>query len=155
MGVYARILLASDGTREGLAALREGALAARAFGAEVYLLIIEREPFAIKVADGIHPLPVRAHLAPLLDQGLARLRRLGLRASGTVEAGEPAAVIAAHARGFRADLVMVGHRRQSLLDRWWSGSSGAYLVDSVGCSVLVCRTQVSDAEFEAQIGALA
>ncbi|WP_231733427.1 hypothetical protein [Phenylobacterium sp. CCH12-B4] len=63
MGVYARILLASDGTREGLAALREGALAARAFGAEVYLLIIEREPFAIKVADGIHPLPVRAHLA--------------------------------------------------------------------------------------------
>jgi len=44
--------------------------------------------------------------------------------------------------------VVVGHRRQTLLERWWSGASGAYLVDNVGCSVLVARNVISDEEIE-------
>ncbi len=89
----------------------------------------------------------------MLELGLSRLRALGLAASGTIDSGNPAQVIAAHAQAFHADLVMVGHRRQSLLDRWWSGDSGAYLMDSLNCSVLICRNVVSDAEFEAQVDA--
>ena len=40
---------------------------------------------------------------------------------------------------------------RTLLERWWSGESGAYLVDRVPCSVLVARDLISDAEFEAHL----
>ena len=44
---------------------------------------------------------------------------------------------------------MVGHRRQSAFDRWWSGPKGAYLMESTDCSLLVARNVVSDEEIEA------
>ena len=46
-----------------------------------------------------------------------------------------------------ADLVVVGHRRRGLLERWWSGSTGSYLLDHIGCSLLVSRQPFSDEAF--------
>ncbi len=147
--MYKRILLASDETRESLVALREGALIARALAAEAFLLIVEHATVGHRMADGVHPLPRNSKAAlELLGLGLTRLQRLGVPCRGEVVFGEPAAEIAAYARAFQADLIVVGHRRRSLVERWWSGQSGAYLVDTVGCSVLVARDTISDAEFE-------
>ena len=42
---------------------------------------------------------------------------------------------------------VVGHRKKSLFERWWSGETGAYLVDHIGCSLLIARTAISDEEF--------
>jgi nucleotide-binding universal stress UspA family protein len=90
--------------------------------------------------------------AKLLQFGLARLAALGVTANGqVVNVGEPADAIADCARDFRADLIVVGHRRQTLLERWWSGPSGAYVSDRVNCSVLIARNFVSDEEVEASI----
>jgi nucleotide-binding universal stress UspA family protein len=151
--MYKRILLASDGSKESLVALREGALIARAFDAEVRLLIIERESPGMRVADSVYPMVRSEGSEILLQRGLSRLSRLGVRASGEVVSGEPAQLIGAAARRFSADLVVVGHRRQTLLERWWSGVSGAYLVDNVACSVLVARNVISDEEFDAALQA--
>lgn len=149
--MYRKIVLASDGSRESLVALREGALIASAYGAEVTLLIVERETPGTRLADGVYPRPGDAGGREMLDKGLARLKRLGVKATGQVVSGEPATEIAICARRFGADLVVVGHRRQSLLERWWSGASGAYLSDKVDCSVLIARDVISDAEFEAHL----
>lgn len=150
--MYKRILLASDETRESLVALREGALIARALGAETFLLIVEPATAGQRLADGVYPAPRDSKTAvELLELGLTRLRRLGVPSRGEVVFGEPPAVIAACAQTFRADLIVVGHRRRSLVERWWSGPSGGYLVDTVACSVLVARDTVSDAEFEAYL----
>jgi nucleotide-binding universal stress UspA family protein len=151
--MYTRVLLASDGSKESLIALREGALIARAFHAPSHLLIIERESPGLRVADSVYPMVRSEGSEVLLQHGLSRLRRLGVEATGEVVIGEPALVIAASARRFGADLVVVGHRRQTLIERWWSGASGAYLVDNVACSVLVARNVISDAEFEAALQA--
>lgn len=151
--MYRRILLAADGSRESLIALREGALIAAAYNAQVYLLVIEREAPGVRVADGIYPLPITSEVSRLMEAGLSRLKRLGVAASGAAVSGDPAAAISKAARKFQADLIVVGHRRQSLLDRWWSGSSGAYLVDNVPCSVLVARDVISDEEFETHLAA--
>jgi nucleotide-binding universal stress UspA family protein len=152
--VYKRILLASDGTRESLVALREGALIAKAVRARVWLMIIEPETASLRVADGIYPAPRDpGEASALLGRGLQRLARLGVAAEGEVVFGEPAPLITARARAFKADLVVVGHRRRSFLERWWSGGTGAYLIDGVTCSVLVARDVVSDAEFEAHLAA--
>ena len=154
--MYKRILLASDGARESLVALREGALIARALGAEAFLLIVDADSPGVQMASGVHPVPRdQTPLRELLDLGLARLAQLGVTAEGDVRPGEPTALIAEAARAFRADLIVVGHRRKTMLDRWWSGPSGGYIVDRVPCSVLVARDLISDAEFEAHLSATA
>jgi hypothetical protein len=51
--------------------------------------------------------------------------------------------------------VVVGHRKRSLLERWWSGTTGAYLVDHLGCSLLVARRPISDEDFFAAMGVAA
>jgi nucleotide-binding universal stress UspA family protein len=150
--MYKRILLASDETRESMVTLREGALIARALGAEAFLLIVEVATAGQRIADGVYPAPRDSRPAlELLELGLTRLRRLGVASRGEVVFGEPAAAITACAQAFQADLIVVGHRRRSLMERWWSGASGAYLVDTVACSVLVARDTISDAEFEAYL----
>ena len=116
--MYTRILLASDGSKESLIALREGALIARALHAQAMLLIIERETPGLRVADSVYPTVRSEGSETLLQRGLARLGRLGVQATGEVVTGEPAPTIAAAARRFGADLVVVGHRRQTLLERW-------------------------------------
>lgn len=147
--MYKRILLASDGTRESLVALREGALMAQTLAAEAFLVIVEIATTGETMADSIYAIPRDATASlHLMELGLERLGRLGVPARGEVVRGDPAALIAARAKAFNADLIVVGHRRRTLVERWWSGASGAYLVDKVSCSVLVARDTITDAEFE-------
>jgi nucleotide-binding universal stress UspA family protein len=149
--MYERVLLACDGTQEGLTALREGALLARKLRARVFLLVVMLNTPGARLADSIHPIPRGEAEQALLERGLVRLRAMGVPAAGAVVCGEPALEIGAHAKSFKADLVIVGHRRQGMIERWWSGASGAYLVDQVSCSVLIARRIVSDEEFERRL----
>ena len=146
--MYKRLLLACDGTRESLVALREGALIAQSFRATAHLLIIDPDTSDVRVAEGLgmQRLPLRGQ--GLLDLGLTRLERLGVKAAGEVLRGDPAHLITDRVRRLDIDLIVLGHRRQSFLDRWWSGASGVYIVDGVSCSVLIARDTITDEEFE-------
>lgn len=146
--MYKRLLLASDGTRESSVALREGALIAQTFGATAHLLVIDRESPSVRVAESMSLQPCPMQGRELLDLGLTRLRRLGVRATGELARGEPAQLITQCVHRLGIDLIVLGHRRQSILDRWWSGPNGAYIVDGVACSLLVARDTITDEEFE-------
>ncbi|HTT05177.1 MAG TPA: universal stress protein [Steroidobacteraceae bacterium] len=149
--MYSRILLAYDGSTEGRSALREGALVARRHHAKVFLLSVITEGAGTKLSEGVGGAGVSQQLPQyeaVLREGLERLQALGFDASARLVVGEPAEQIGAYAREVGADLVVVGHRRQSALGRWWSGPRGAYLVDHIGCSLLVCRNLLSDEAFE-------
>jgi nucleotide-binding universal stress UspA family protein len=140
--VYKRILLAYDGSLEGRAALKEGALLATAGMAEVFLLSVLAESPGLLAAEAAHAGPVAHALErykEILDEGLSRLETAGLAATGRVVCGEPTQAIAACAREIGADLVVVGHRKRSIVERWWSGATGGYLADHLGCSLLVAR----------------
>jgi nucleotide-binding universal stress UspA family protein len=91
----------------------------------------------------------------LLGRGVARLEQLGFKPVARLVMGEPAREIGRFAREVRADLVVVGHRRQSMLERWWSGAAGAFISDHLSCSLLIARTAVSDEAFEAEVRAAA
>jgi nucleotide-binding universal stress UspA family protein len=142
--MYRRILLATDDSAEGLIALREGALMARALDAQVRLLVIEAGPLSAWPGEEMLPGPDAPRATMLLDRGLSRLRQLGLDATGRIAAGEPTLVIAAEVKQLEADLIVVGYRRRSLVARWWLGEGARHLADHVSCSVLVARTAVSD-----------
>ena len=156
--MYERILLAYDGSREGAIALREGAVLAKRVGAQVFVLSVPPQFRGVIMAEAVHAGAMSdylEHYRSVLEQGVARLRSFGIEPVAKLVAGDPARTIGEFALEIGADLVVVGHRRRSILERWWSGSSGAYLSDILSCSLLIARTVLSDEAFEAQMRAIA
>ena len=154
--MYSRIILAYDGTREGRAALREGALLARRCGAEVHLLSVVPNDQGVQFAESVQGGPIdrlEDVYKGILKEGLERLQALGFTPQARLVIGDPAEQIGLFAKEIGADLVVVGHRKQKLIQRWWSGSSGAYLVDHLGCSLLIGRNTISEEAFEAEMKA--
>jgi nucleotide-binding universal stress UspA family protein len=153
--VYKKILLAYDGSREGLVALREGALLAKQCGAQVFLLsVLSSGDLSVPTVDGVHIDVAHEQLASyeaLLERGVSVAKQLGLNPVSRLVTGEATAQIGAFAAEIGADLIVLGHRRKNLLQRWWSGATGAYITDQVQCSVLIGRHTISDEEFEAEL----
>lgn len=152
--MYERILLAYDGSLEGAVALREGALLAKRCGAKVYILSVVPQGAGVRLAEGVYAAAISHQTESykeLLAKGVSRLKQLGLDPVARLCVGEPVKAICSFAREVNADLVVVGHQKKGLLDRWWSGSTGAYISDSIRCSLLIARNPVSDADFEAEL----
>jgi nucleotide-binding universal stress UspA family protein len=151
--MYKCVLLAFDGTVEGRRALREGALLARCCDAQIHLLSVVPETPGLRAAVAGSPAAM-AHQCEtyqgVLDYGVERLRHMGCEPITSLQVGDPNDIIADYARHIGADLIVVGHRKQNFLERWWSGSGG-FLVDTTNCSLLIGRTEISDEAFEAEI----
>ena len=150
--MYKRILLAYDGSVEGRTALREGALLARQCGAKVFLLSVLADVGTFLLAEvALAGASVRIEddFREILNEGVARLKKLGFDPVAKLVRGQPAEEIGNFAKEIEADLIVVGHRRQNAFDRWWSGPKGAYLMDYTDCSLLVARNAVSDEAIEA------
>jgi nucleotide-binding universal stress UspA family protein len=149
------VIVAYDGSREGRTALREGALLVRQFDAELYILAVVAETPGMRVAEGAHAGAMAYQdeaYRNLLEEAVHGLGKFGLHVKGKLVRGEPAQEIGAYARQIKADLVVVGHRKQNLLQRWWSGPNGAYLSDYISCSLLIARADISFEAFQRAMG---
>jgi nucleotide-binding universal stress UspA family protein len=136
--MYKKVLLAYDGSVEGRRALREGAKLAQLCRSEVFLLAVV-EVSSIMTPEAGLTIPIELQTEDykaILNEGTERLKAL--------DAGQKIAEVAEE---IGAHLVVVGHRPQGTLARWF-GSIGSYLVKRLRCSVLVAQTEISDAEFE-------
>lgn len=139
--MFKTILLCYDGSREGRAVLSEGAELARRFGAAAHLLAVIRPNAGAVVAEamlgeGAFDETGRAADA-ILREGIAKLASMGLSAQGHVVIGDPVEEIAAAARRFGADLIVLGHRHRGPLARWWQGSVDSSLLEESPCSILI------------------
>lgn len=146
--MYRTILLSYDGSREAREALRQGADLARATLAAVHLLAIiapeQGEPLAEGgSSSGLTELE-RDEVHRVLDEGAAQLRSSGLGVQVHLAYGNAAEEIGRVARQVGADLVVVGHREQGRLSRWWRGSVGASLLSHAPCSILVAVSHAED-----------
>lgn len=139
--MYRTILLAYDGSREGREALQQGAALAALCGAHVHLLAVLAPELGVALAAAAGPSDFAEQeyeeVQSRLAEGAERLRSDGLIVDTHLAAGNPAEEIGRVAREVAADLVVVGHRAQSALARWWSGSTGASLLARAPCSVLI------------------
>lgn len=135
--MYHSILLAYDGSQDGREALSQGAALAKMCGASVRLLaVVNCQNVATAEGDFIVT-EDKADFEIILREGMHTLRRRGLVASAQLEFGDPAGQILQSACDIQADLIVVGHRKQSSLSRWWNGSVGATILKEAPCSVLV------------------
>ncbi len=141
--MYKNIVLAYDGSLDGREALKQGAEMAIACGAHVQLVAVIANAADIALAESVYPSgELLQHeleeVSQVLQDGEYALRDQGLSVTGIVRRGQPVEEIVAQARRCQADLIVVGHREQSTLARWWRGSVGQSLLSESPCSVLVC-----------------
>jgi len=147
--LYKKVLLAYDGSIEGRRALREGAKLAQFCGAEVFLLAVVEPSFGATLEGGVS-IPIDDQIATykaILAEGVERLKAMGFSPTARLGIGEAGREIARVAEDIGANLVVVGHRRDGPLARWWFSSVGTYLVKNLLCSVLIAQTEIGDEEF--------
>lgn len=150
--MYQTILLAYDGSLEGRLALREGARLAQICAARVVLLaVVDPTEDFVPLAGGIAGVYIQPELPDrtddvqaILDEGFARLSRMGVAAEARLERGEPVDRITEVAKQVSADLVVVGHHKRGMVARWLIGSVAASLSDSLDCSLLIARMEIPD-----------
>lgn len=137
--MYHDILLAYDGSPASREALTQGIQLARICNARVLLLAVVSPEQSMLPIEGMAVFVEHEHnkITADLREGLSVLRAHGLTSDIRLCFGSPAEQIAAVAREIKADLVIVGHRNQSALVRWWNGSVSASVLDRAPCSVLV------------------
>jgi len=140
--MYRTIVLAYDGSHQGREALDQGAELASLCQARVYLLAVVAHELGVALAEAAAPsedLPEREcqEVRRILAEGAEELRRAGLSVETRISKGNPAEEIGRMALEVGADLIVVGHREQTALARWWRGSVGASLLARAPCSLLV------------------
>jgi nucleotide-binding universal stress UspA family protein len=145
--LYKKVLLAYDGSLEGRRALREGARIAQLCGAEVFLLAVAEVSAGAGTLEAGFVIPEQVEIYnKILLEGVERLKAMGFSPTARLNIGEAGREIAKVAEEVGANLVVVGHRPDGLLARWFS-SVGTYLVKHLQCSVLVAQTEIGDEEF--------
>lgn len=144
--MYRKILMAYDGTAEGRSALLECTEIAGFGTAETHLLAVASMPSTMFLTEGFVPEELieteKKRMQAVLGEGIQLLKERGFPATGHLAVGEPVEEIGRAAKEIAADLVVVGHKRETrLVARWWKGSVSSSLVDYVPCSLLVVITK--------------
>jgi nucleotide-binding universal stress UspA family protein len=146
--MFQTILLAYDGTREGKSALlacTEIASFAK-MDTHLHLLAVATRPSSRFMTDGYFPWDIvdtqRKHGQDVLDKGTKQFREKGFSITAHLAIGEPVEEICRLAADLKADLIVVGHQKNtSFASRWWRRSVGKALLDKTPCSIFVARTR--------------
>jgi len=140
--MYAKVLLAYDGSEGGRSALLECADINHLLNAQMHLLAVAPLMAGLYITEGFVPDSLQEEenrrYSTVLEEGLTLLRERGCNAEGHLITGEPVDEICRLAVELGCDLIVLGHRRHgSLLARWWKGSVGASIIEQAPCSVLI------------------
>jgi nucleotide-binding universal stress UspA family protein len=142
VGMYRRILLAYNGSREGKTALISCAEVVSFTKADTHLLAVAGMPSSMFLTEGFLPEELmedeKKRAQEVLDEGAKQLKGRGFQVTPHLAVGEPVEEICRLALDLKADLIIVGHaQKASWATRWWRGSVGKSLLDCAPCSVLI------------------
>ncbi|WP_422506731.1 universal stress protein [Stenotrophomonas sp. GZD-301] len=79
----------------------------------------------------------RRQATTLLETALVELRERGIDGVASHPAGDPGDVLCDYARQHGCDLIVVGHRHLSRMERLFERSVGQWTIDHAPCPVLV------------------
>ncbi|WP_239483095.1 universal stress protein [Paraburkholderia sp. C35] len=123
MSSFSRMLLVYDGTAEAQAALNRCSQLSLALSAQVDVVSVVDSVGANAICAGLLSDIACTSMEQLarhaLDAAVGHLASLGVTAYGHLKYGRPADVISLHVAAFHADIVVIGHRVQKGIGRWW------------------------------------
>jgi len=138
--MFAKILLAYDGSESAGHALDLARDVASKYGAVLRVIAVARPPeFGQEVeTEAVLEHSLR-HYQGMLQPLKETLRDCGLAAEFDVIIGHPAERIVGEAERWGAELVVLGHRGHGLMGRWLVGSVAKQVMHHAHCAVLVTR----------------
>lgn len=81
----------------------------------------------------------RSHYTKLYGKLLHRAAATGVKPSFKIGVGHPAEQIVAHAEAAGANLIVLGHRGRSAVERWLTGSVTKAVMSYAHCAVMIVR----------------
>ena len=135
--MYDRVLIATDGSSHAERALAEAIEIVRRFDAELYVLSVVDDRLARSAAteETYREIAERALRVAERETAVG-----GIGVTTAVKKGSPPAEILDYAADVGADLVVVGNKGRSGLDRFVVGSVAERVVRGAKSSVLVVRS---------------
>lgn len=141
------IVVGTDGSAAAEAAVRWAVEVARCEGARVHLVTAfpDRPLFEEMITGSVIATPIDFLPAAeaLLERAAAVAEQAGLRVQRHALPGDPASAILEVARTQGADLVVVGHRGLTRVERLLLGSVADKLAHHAPCSVTIVRQDSS------------
>lgn len=136
-----RILIAYDGSNAADKAFALGLDLASKYEAEIHVLSVARPPdYGSEVETEAIIEQGKQHCHQLLKPLQASVKqRHDLSIHFDVRVGHPAEQIVRYAEGWPADLVVIGHRGRTFLERWLLGSVARQVINHSPCAVLIAR----------------
>jgi len=145
--LYRRVLVGFDGSPEALNALEKAVGLAKALGAEVYVVTVVPTPNTVL---GPMMTPETLDYSPLVKTAEEVLEKIvkersgkGVSISYEVRLGDPASALLEAAEEIGADLIVLGRRRLSGLERIALGSVSSKIVNHSHVDVLVVKHEAA------------
>lgn len=135
-----RILVATDGSEAAGKAYTFAVDMAKKYDAELYVLAVARPPdFGEDVETEAIIENSKKHYQKVLAPLRAQAPSLGVRLHFEVVVGHPAEQIMRHAEQYKADIIAIGHRGKTFIERWRLGSVTHRVLQYAHCPVIVVR----------------
>lgn len=136
-----RILIADDGSEEAWRAVEMGMDLALKYGARATLLTVIHHPAYPATVGEVQEADFeqREFAERVQRKAIEYAKLLGLNPEAVVTSGHPVEAIVEYARAHSVDLIVMGHRGMSNLQRFFGGSVSDRVVDHAPCNVLIVR----------------
>lgn len=135
-----RILVAYDGSPSSAKAFSLGMEMREKYAAELMVLTVARPPeFGTEVETEAVIENSRKHCHDIQRPLHTVVASANAPTRFEVVTGHPGEQVVRHAEDWKADLIIIGHRGRTFLDRLLIGSVAGHVINHAPCAVLVAR----------------
>jgi len=135
-----KLLIAYDGSEQAKKAFDTGIEIAAKFGAEVFVISVARPP---EPADDVETEAILENANQYYEKHFADLREdaaaAGITPRFEILVGHPADQIVHYANENDVDMIVMGHRGKSFVERWLLGSISKRVLSYAHCTVTIVR----------------
>jgi nucleotide-binding universal stress UspA family protein len=138
--MISKLLIAYDGSERAKKAFDVGIEMAAKFGAEVFVVSVARPP---EPADDVETEAILENANQYYEKHFADLKEAaasaGIEPHFEILVGHPAEQIVHYANVKQVDMIVMGHRGKSLIQRWLLGSVSKRVLSYANCTVTIVR----------------
>lgn len=145
--MFHTLLVPLDGTPQSDRVIDLAVRAAVMDSSRLHILCVVDPAYALSPddVDGVEPdgltyppaTDQTTHAGHIVEAAIRRLQSQGWAAEGQVCAGQPGDTILTEAKRIDADVIVMGHRHLSRLQRWADPSTAGTVIDRAPCPVLI------------------